>query len=214
MIERRGFLKGILAAAFCAPAIVKAESLMHIRGVLMPLNRWRLPGGLYVGDVITFEGVRPINETGQLMDGLRQFVVTADWSDADAESPPIYPAMRPRPETDRMLFREPINSIRFATVDKLPEYGAKISKVEIPETFRMSFATWGIDGVPFDDNGQPIAPKRAADDYSGMEFPDDAGWLRTQEAKRRSAARYDASDMGYRWRAGPGIRSRSFEITS
>jgi hypothetical protein len=36
MIERRSFLKGI-SALFAAPAIVRAESLMPIRGIIVPI---------------------------------------------------------------------------------------------------------------------------------------------------------------------------------
>lgn len=58
MLNRRGFLAGILSVAV-APAIVKAEILMPVRKIILPDWRW---GGYEIGGY-TADGIHPTDFT-------------------------------------------------------------------------------------------------------------------------------------------------------
>lgn len=129
MLSRRSFFAG-LSAAFAAPAIVRASSLMPIKAM-----RWldgigeidvshqagsiitvSLNGSLQVGDVITIAGVRMFSRLFRRTAGPRQFVVTR-LAEASHRCLSIYPPIIDDADP------------RYQTVDALPMRGAAIELV-------------------------------------------------------------------------------------
>lgn len=41
-MNRRGFLTGLGVALFAAPAVVRAASLMPVKGLIVPIPKWKL----------------------------------------------------------------------------------------------------------------------------------------------------------------------------
>lgn len=103
MIDRRSFLTGTIASAVVAPSIVRATSIMPIRGTphLTTIDASYQAGStiivrpltsvLNVGDIITVEGVEAWSRRNDEPLGRpREFVVTAR-ADAGARAVHIYP---------------------------------------------------------------------------------------------------------------------------
>lgn len=68
MINRRGLITGLISFV-AAPAIVRAESLMPVKAVKLPI--------FHIGDIVTFDGIHTFNRvTLESTDVLQQFVVT------------------------------------------------------------------------------------------------------------------------------------------
>lgn len=87
MLERRGFLKG-LGLIICAPAIVRASSLMPVHSLPEEFLLERADikwGGLNIGDVLTFPNA---DDFGHRL--LKQFVVV----DVSPRRAIIWPGMR------------------------------------------------------------------------------------------------------------------------
>jgi len=76
MISRRSLVTG-LTALIAAPALVRASSLMPVRGIVMhigfipgvPVN-FSFPSGLTLGDAITF----PVHPFDRLLDGRTYYI--------------------------------------------------------------------------------------------------------------------------------------------
>lgn len=80
MINRRGLITGLISF-MAAPAIVRAESLMPVKAIKLPI--------LHIGDIVTFDGIHAFNRvTLERTDVLQQFVVAS----INASSLSIYPA--------------------------------------------------------------------------------------------------------------------------
>lgn len=67
-MNRRGFLKGILAAGI-APAVCKARILMPVKRIVVPPLIAFVPPSLFTGEVGLFYGVRIITSSGPSVRG-------------------------------------------------------------------------------------------------------------------------------------------------
>lgn len=127
MIDRRSFIGGVTASAIFAPSIVRAASIMPVKGITVDISHQTgsslsvhpIQGSLKVGDVITIEDVEAWHQAEYRYRDpcLRQFVVTAAASSGQGVIH-LYPPIIP----ENLKF-----DYRGATVKSLPMRGARVT---------------------------------------------------------------------------------------